>query len=119
MKCLIVAVVPCIAVYELISAFSFGVYFWYVPHLVDFLGDSEAFVLFSSFVTYLLAASIQEDGICNERCPVGLGKITFEGLDFLKLANKAIISYLTPQINLHSWHAACGKLHTLKFEITM
>ena len=78
------AVVPCIAAYELISAFSFGVYFWYVPHLVDFLADSEAFALSSSSVTRLLAASIQEDGICNERGPIGLGKIAFVGLDFLK-----------------------------------
>ena len=45
----------------------FSVYFWYVPHLVDFLANSEALVLSSSSVTYLLAASIQEDGICNER----------------------------------------------------
>ena len=37
-----------------------------------------------SSVTHLLAASIQENGICNERRPVGLGKIAFEGLDFLK-----------------------------------
>ena len=78
------AVVPCIAAYELISAFSFGVYFWYVPRLVDFLADSEALALSSSSVTRLLAASIQEDGICKERGPVGLGKIAFEGLDFLK-----------------------------------
>lgn len=84
MKCPIVAVVPCIAAYELISAFSFGVYFWYVHRLVDFLDDSEALVLSSPSVTHLLAASIQEDGICNDRGPVGLGKIAFEGLDFLK-----------------------------------
>ena len=84
LKCPIVAVVPCIAAYELISAFSFGMYFWYVRRSVDFLDDSEALVLSSSSVTHLLAASIQEDGICNERGPVGLGKIAFEGLDFLK-----------------------------------
>ena len=77
------AVVPCIIAYELISAFSLGVYFWYVPRLVDFVTDS-ALVLSSSSATHLLAASIQEDGICNERGPVGLGKTAFEGLDFLK-----------------------------------
>ena len=87
LKRLIAAVVPCIAAYELISAFSWGVYFWYIPRFVDFAPDSAAeasLVLFSSSATRLLAASMHDDCIVKERGPVGLGKMSFEGFDFLK-----------------------------------
>ena len=51
---LIVAVVP-----QLVFAFSLGVYFSYVPRLVDFVADSdvESLVLSGSSATHLLAAS--------------------------------------------------------------
>ena len=54
---LMVAVVPCIT--TTVSAFSLGVYFSYVPRLIDFVADSdvELLVLSSSSATHLLAAS--------------------------------------------------------------
>jgi len=55
-----------------------------------------------------LASSIQKDGICNERGPVGLGNTAFEGLDFLKPA-VILIKTWSMHHTLRSWKGHAPK----------
>ena len=105
---LIVAVVPCITtslclflgcVFLIRSSFG-----WFCGRLGRWIACSLQ--LFCHAFVGRLASSVQNDGIRNERGPVGLRNTAFEGLDFLKPAVIFIKTWFNVQCITHS---ACEK----------